>query len=174
MQMGWWRQGFRFDKTIEDIHFDIDVKRCKNTNIVDWLIGWLVKWLSGCKYGFIPYFWNNWTFHVLTIVKFWNYDYNLPNQPVNYSTRSENKISELVISMCYNEPKSLFWLFTNPSIWGGRQIWKSYWQTTMGLMPRACTLWKAAFRMPLRSPLWHPPNPSPELAIKWPRDHPSG
>jgi hypothetical protein len=45
------------------------------TDIVDWLIG--------CKYGFIPYLQNNWTLHVLTIVTFLNYDYNLPNQPFN-------------------------------------------------------------------------------------------
>jgi hypothetical protein len=42
-----------------------------------------VNWLSGCKHGFIPYLQNNWTLHVLTIVTFYNYDYNLPNQPIN-------------------------------------------------------------------------------------------
>ena len=31
---------------------------------------WLVDWLSGCKYGFIPYLQNTWTLHVLTIVTF--------------------------------------------------------------------------------------------------------
>jgi hypothetical protein len=30
----------------------------------------LVDWLSGCKYGFIPYLQNNWTLHVSTIVTF--------------------------------------------------------------------------------------------------------
>jgi hypothetical protein len=39
----------------------------------------LVDWLSGGKYGFIPYLQNNWTLHVSTIVTFLNYDYNLPN-----------------------------------------------------------------------------------------------
>jgi len=24
----------------------------------------IVDWLSGCKYGFMPYLQNNWTFHV--------------------------------------------------------------------------------------------------------------
>jgi hypothetical protein len=43
----------------------------------------IVDWLSGCKYGFIPYLQNNWTLHILTIVTFQNYDYNLPNQPFN-------------------------------------------------------------------------------------------
>jgi hypothetical protein len=31
-------------------------------------------------------------------------------------TKHKNKISGLVISMCYNDQKSKFWLFTNPSI----------------------------------------------------------
>jgi len=43
----------------------------------------IVDWLSGCKYEFIPYLQNNWTLHVLTIVTFSNYDYNLPNKPFN-------------------------------------------------------------------------------------------
>jgi len=30
----------------------------------------IVDWLSGCKYGFIPYLQNNWTLQVLTIVTF--------------------------------------------------------------------------------------------------------
>jgi hypothetical protein len=32
-----------------------------NTDIVDWVIGCLVDWLSSYKYGFIPYLQNNWT-----------------------------------------------------------------------------------------------------------------
>jgi hypothetical protein len=30
----------------------------------------IVDWLSGCKYGFIPYLQNNWTLHDSTIVTF--------------------------------------------------------------------------------------------------------
>jgi hypothetical protein len=46
----------------------------------------IVDWLSGCKYGFMPYFQNNWALHVSTIVTFLNYHYNLPNQPFNQQT----------------------------------------------------------------------------------------
>jgi hypothetical protein len=31
------------------------------SDIVDWVIGLLVDWFSGYKYGFIPYLQNNWT-----------------------------------------------------------------------------------------------------------------
>ena len=70
------------------------------------LIGWLVDWLIGCKYGFIPYLQNNWTLHVSTIVTFWNYNYNLPNQPFNQSTIQ--RVLELY-SCAYCRPDVWVW-----------------------------------------------------------------
>jgi hypothetical protein len=43
-------------------------KRC-----IELILFWIpdtVDWLSGCKYGFIPYLQNNWTLHASTVVTF--------------------------------------------------------------------------------------------------------